>query len=102
MKKKLIPIFLVAICVLSFSACEKNKSVEPIAIKEKPVDISVKESAIKKFMSISFGVDTANIKYDKTAREYTLFGKFKLNRDTVEKSYDKANEYKAKYEPKSN
>ncbi|MCC8409568.1 hypothetical protein LJ707_11545 [Mucilaginibacter sp. UR6-1] len=106
MKNKSILFTLSTICVLSFSACEKNQNVEPSATnKDSVLTIEAgksKDQAIKKFMSISFGVDTANITYDAISKEYTLFGQLKLKRDSVEKNYDQANEYKAKYESQTN
>jgi hypothetical protein len=114
MKKKFVPLLLASTLILSFSECKNEKDaqpskpISPVSMQKDSLSNStadhqlsaLKIKAITKFISISFGVDTANVSYDVTNEEFVMFGKYKYKRAVIEKDYDAANEYKLKYESK--
>ena len=90
---------LLFIVSTSFYSCKKDGSVDNKAIISTSSVGQVNEKNVLRYLSITLGVTTDEIKFDPSDNDYVVRG-LKLNRDTVYSQYNRANEYKLNYEKK--
>ncbi len=97
MRKKqnyLFRIAVIAVLLITTSVgCKKDVEVKP-GLQTEMSD----NSNLIKFLSISLNVPIDQVVFLKDEKEFVIYGKNRLSLDLIKKTYENANEYKAKYE----
>lgn len=84
-------VFMIAMAVVVVS-CEKKTDPPQVV----PV-LGVKLQKMEKFISVAWGTPLSQISFNANSNEF-LVGKLLMKKDSVEKLYDVANEYKLNFE----
>ncbi|TKC05608.1 hypothetical protein FA048_17980 [Pedobacter polaris] len=75
--------------------CEKEKSIAPVP------EVKIEDATIAKltkFLSISLYTPIDQVVYYAKEKEFVIYGKNHLSLESVQETYNKANEYKLNYE----
>lgn len=87
--------------VLALSGCKKEGKVDQkITIPAKLSADKESNQKVLNYLANTLGVNSEEIKFDKLKNSYLIRG-YEFNKDTISVQYNRANEYKLKFENKN-